>query len=88
MGNIGLQLANMCFNLGMKVIYSNRRKNALARTEFGHVGLEELYARSDCLVLTCPLTEETRGLVDKRAFGMMKYGVLLVNVGELLLYPF
>ncbi|MEV6020171.1 2-hydroxyacid dehydrogenase [Streptomyces sp. NPDC051997] len=44
--------------------------------------LPSLLARADAVVLTLPLTEETRGLVDAAFLGRMKDGAVLVNVGR------
>lgn len=42
--------------------------------------LAELLAASDIVAIACPLTEDTRGLLDDKAFSLMKPGALLVNV--------
>jgi phosphoglycerate dehydrogenase-like enzyme len=42
--------------------------------------LPELLATSDVVGIGCPLTPETRGLLDDKAFSQMKRGALLVNV--------
>jgi phosphoglycerate dehydrogenase-like enzyme len=42
--------------------------------------LPELLAASDVVAIGCPLTPETRGLFDDKAFSAMKRGALLVNV--------
>lgn len=44
--------------------------------------LERLYAESDALVITCPLTPSTRGMLNDAAFGKMKDGVVLVNIAR------
>jgi phosphoglycerate dehydrogenase-like enzyme len=80
LGNIGLQLAIMCSYLGMKVIYSNRSPREDIPKDIEYVSREEFWKRSDAIVLTCPLTEETKGLVGKEVLGKMKDGVVLVNV--------
>jgi phosphoglycerate dehydrogenase-like enzyme len=48
--------------------------------------LPELLAASDVVAIGAPLTEQTRGLLDDKAFGAMKRGALLVNVtrGEII----
>ena len=69
----------MCSFLGMKVIYYNRSKSS---TQFEYVTKEELYERSDVVLVLTPLTEETRHLINKESLGMMKDGVILVNVCE------
>lgn len=81
LGNIGQQLARMCGDLGMKVIYHNRSRKPDVPFEWVQT-VEELYARSDCLVLTCPLNESTRGMINRQAIEKMKDGVIIVNIGE------
>jgi hypothetical protein len=71
-------LADMCAALGMNIIYTSRHRKDVP---YEHVGLDELYARADCVVLTCPLTEETKGMINREAISKMKDGVVLVNVG-------
>lgn len=44
--------------------------------------LHEAYARTDALVLACPLTETTRGLIDATAFDTLSPGTVLVNVAR------
>ncbi|GJF34608.1 2-hydroxyacid dehydrogenase [Kitasatospora sp. NE20-6] len=44
--------------------------------------LHEFLARCDYLVLTCPLTDETRGMIDKAAFDALKPGAVLINVSR------
>jgi D-3-phosphoglycerate dehydrogenase / 2-oxoglutarate reductase len=46
------------------------------------LALDDLLARSDIVVLCCPLTEETRGLIDRRRIGLMRPGALIVNVAR------
>jgi D-3-phosphoglycerate dehydrogenase len=46
------------------------------------VGLDELFADADVVSLHCPLTPETRNLVDAERLGAMKPGALLVNVSR------
>jgi D-3-phosphoglycerate dehydrogenase len=43
------------------------------------VAKDELFTRADAITAHTPLTAETRGIVDDRAIGLMKKGVLLVN---------
>lgn len=79
LGNIGLQVAQMCSALGMNVIYSSRGKKDVP---YGYRSFDGLLSEADCVVLTCPLNKETEGLMCKRTFGMMKDGSILVNVCE------
>ncbi|MGB5558350.1 MAG: NAD(P)-dependent oxidoreductase, partial [Paracoccaceae bacterium] len=44
--------------------------------------LDDLLTRADILALCCPLTEETRGLIDAAALARMQPGAILVNVAR------
>lgn len=78
LGNLGSSLARMCSALGFRVVYNTRTPRSDAPYEY--VSLEDLWARSDAIVLACPLTSSTRGLVCKDTIARMKDGVILVNV--------
>ncbi|WP_396612126.1 D-2-hydroxyacid dehydrogenase [Haloferax sp. S1W] len=45
-------------------------------------GLHDAYAHSDYVVIACPLTEATRGLIDADAFKSMAPDTVLVNIGR------
>lgn len=81
MGNIGRGVARTVQTLGCKVIfYSASGKSSC--TEYERVEFDELLARSDILSLHCPLSDRTRGLIDKEAFSKMKKSAILVNVAR------
>ena len=44
--------------------------------------LDELYHRSDIISLHCPLTEETRYLINDQSIDKMKDGVMIINTGR------
>ncbi|WP_069299267.1 NAD(P)-dependent oxidoreductase [Neptunicoccus sediminis] len=81
-GNIGTALAGMAQNgFGMSVISHTRSPDKLPET-VESVSLPELLKRADILVLSCPLTDATRGLIDRAAIQSMKSGAILVNVAR------
>ena len=82
-GKIGSLVARImhgfgCRLLGYDVVPSEECR-ALGMT---YVPLETLWAEADILSLHAPLTPATRHLVDARAIGLMKPGVMLVNTGR------
>lgn len=45
-------------------------------------GVHDAFARSDYIVVACPLTEATRGLIDANAFKSMEPDTVLINIGR------
>jgi phosphoglycerate dehydrogenase-like enzyme len=83
-GPIGQQLGAVLKLLGLKVV-AVRRRATPAGEGIASVGLDELpgiLPRTDWLVLACPLTERTRGLVDAQALALLPAGAHLVNVAR------
>jgi D-lactate dehydrogenase len=79
-GRIGRIFINICRGFGMKVIAYDHFPARDSDIEY--VSLDELFASSDVISLHCPLTEETRHLIDSSAIGKMKKGVVIVNTQE------
>lgn len=80
MGKIGARIAKDLSNLGMSIIYNNRRQ--VAESPYEYVSLDDLYTRADAIVLACPLTDATRHILNKESFRKMKDGVIVVNIGK------
>ncbi|WP_071135278.1 2-hydroxyacid dehydrogenase [Millionella massiliensis] len=83
-GKIARILIRILRGFGMEVLgYDLYPDEAFAR-EVGmrYVTLDELYAQSDIISLHCPLTEQTRYLIDSSAIERMKPGVVLINTGR------
>lgn len=74
-GRIGRQTGRIAAALGMEVLaYSPHPGDDPV-----YVSLEQLYARSDVIALHCPLTPETREMINRESIGKMKDGVILLN---------
>jgi glyoxylate reductase len=85
LGRIGRAVARRARGFGMHVVYAQRTRldEPLARAlGVAHVDLDELFTRSDIVTLHCPLTPETRGLVDAARLAKMKLGSVLVNTAR------
>lgn len=81
MGNIGRGVARVAQAMGCKVIFYSASGKSTC-TEYERVELDALLAQSDILSLHCPLSDRTRGLINKEAFSKMKKSAILVNVAR------
>lgn len=81
MGNIGRNVARIAEAFGCEVIFYSASGQS-ACTEYRRVELAELLVQSDVLSLHCPLSERTRGLINKEAFSKMKQSAILINVAR------
>ncbi|MCE9561846.1 MAG: D-glycerate dehydrogenase [Planctomycetes bacterium] len=84
MGRIGRQVAKRARGFDMTVLYHNRTKSDEAEIALGarYATRDELLANSDYIVLTVPLTAETRGMIGRKELAMMKPTATLVNVAR------
>jgi phosphoglycerate dehydrogenase-like enzyme len=72
LGEIGTEVARLAEAFGMNVLSTRR-----------NVGdLDTLLPQADSVVITLPLTDETRGMFDRRRIALMKPGAILVNIGR------
>jgi phosphoglycerate dehydrogenase-like enzyme len=86
-GDIGRAAAARLRPLGVAILALRRRpqlsaEDALASETLSPDGLLDLMARADDVVVTAPLTPQTRGLVGREAIAAMKTTAVLINVGR------
>lgn len=84
MGRIGSMTARRAKGFNMRVLYHNRSRKEDIEQELGveYAEMDRLFAESDYISLHVPLTEETRGMIDKEAIAKMKKGVIIVNTAR------
>lgn len=85
LGRIGRLVARRAAAFGMKILYhgKNRKPEAEKETGAGFCGaLGDLVGRCDVVSLHCPLTDETRHLVDAALLEKFKPGSFLINTGR------
>ena len=84
MGRIGRQVAKRAHGFGMTVLYHNRTRSDEAEVALGatYATKDELLSTADYVVLTVPLTAETRGLIGRAELARMKPTATLVNVAR------
>lgn len=84
MGDIGRRIAARARAFGMKILYCNRRplEPALALGAEYRETPQALVRDVDVLVLACPATDETRGLVNAELLAAARPGLVLVNIAR------
>jgi glyoxylate reductase len=84
MGRIGRQVAKRARGFDMTVLYHNRTRDEAAESALGasYVSKEHLLRAADFVVLTVPLTPETRGLIGAAELARMKPTAVLVNAAR------
>lgn len=84
MGRIGRQVAKRANGFGMNVLYHNRNRSDEAEIVLGakYATKQQLLATADYVVLTLPLTPDTRGFIGRGELARMKPTATLVNVAR------
>lgn len=85
LGAIGTRVAEVGQVFGMTVLGTKRNPEdggEAADEVYGSDDLHIVLAQSDYVVLACPLTEETRGLIGIEEFDVMKSDAVLVNIAR------
>ena len=82
LGNIGKRVAAIAQAFGMKVLaYTSKRVEDLPSGIIKRT-MAELLAESDVVSLHCPLTPDTRHLINRETIGRMKPSAILINTGR------
>ena len=81
-GNTGRATAAIAAAMGMDIaVYTSKSKDMLP-DGYRKVDLDTLFATSDVVSLHCPLTPDTKGLVDSRRLASMKPSAILINTSR------
>jgi D-3-phosphoglycerate dehydrogenase len=83
-GNIGRDVVSLVAPFGMRVLAHDpyARAEDLAPLGVQLVDLDTLFRESDFVSVNCPLTEQTRHIVDARLLGLMKPTSYLINTAR------
>ena len=85
-GDIGRACATRLKAMGMKILALRRTAPAAADSlvdkYYGPEGLVDMIAQCDYIVVTAPLTPETRGMLGAKEFAAMKPSAVVINVGR------
>ena len=78
-GRIGQTTGRIAKAMGMTVLASGSRPTDAGREIAEYVDRDTLFAKSDVVVLHCPLFPETAGMINRETIAKMKPGVILIN---------
>ncbi|MBR2134451.1 MAG: 2-hydroxyacid dehydrogenase [Eubacterium sp.] len=79
-GRIGRIFIDICKGFGMRVIAYD--KFPAKNSEIEYVSTEKIFEESDIISLHCPLTDETKHMIDEAAIAKMKKGVVIINTSR------
>ena len=83
LGNIGSTVARIAAAFGMKVLaFTSKPQEALPAYITRAQSLDQVFSESDAVSLHCPLTDDTRGMVDARRLALMKPTAMLINTSR------
>jgi len=77
LGRIGTKIAEIAQEKGFKVIYWNRTKK---NTNFKQVDFDDIFSKSNIIVLQVKSTKETQGIVKNKNLDSVKEGAIIINV--------
>ena len=79
-GKIGRIFIDICRGFGMDIIAYDKFPSEINGVE--NVALEELFRRSDIISLHCPLTDESKHMINADSIRLMKKGVVIINTSR------
>lgn len=79
-GELGQGVERMARQIGMQVMIA-RRRGATGDNDDRH-DFEEVLRKADVISLHCPLTDDTRNLINSETLEMMKVGAILINTAR------
>lgn len=82
LGDIGSHVARIAQAFDMNVIAFRKNPAQTKDSNIEMVSLEDVFRKSDVISLHCPLTDETRELINRDRLSWMKSNALLLNTGR------
>ena len=82
LGNIGSRVAQIALAFGMKVKAFTSKAAETLPEGIQKADMQELFSSSDVLSLHCPLTDNTKHLINAETIGLMKKTAIVINTGR------
>lgn len=83
-GKIGAAFARIMNGFGCKIIAYDLVENSelIEQININYLPINELFKNSDIISICCPLNQDTKYLINKDSFSIMKKGVVLINTAR------
>ncbi|MBE7171610.1 MAG: 2-hydroxyacid dehydrogenase [Williamsia sp.] len=81
-GAIGQLIAKLIENYPCQIAYYDPYIDAAAFPSYQQLGLEELFSTSDIVSVHLPVTGDTKGMIDRKLFSLMRPHALFVNTAR------
>ena len=81
-GHIGQAMAKVALAFGMKVVICPHKMDTKLPKEYEKAKLNDVFSTCDIVSLHCPLTSETKEMVNSFRLSLMKQGAILINTGR------
>ncbi len=82
-GSIGHSVANLAHAFSMRtLVYTRTKPSACNLSNIDFCNLDDIFSNADVISLHCPLTPETRELINAPRLAQMKSSALLINTGR------
>ena len=82
-GRIGRRVGELAHALGMKVLACDSiQENPPPYAPFSWANLDDIAIQSDVITLHCPLTERSRGLINRQFLSQVKPSCILINTAR------
>lgn len=84
LGKIAKEVGKILRGFGMNVLAYDlyQDKEFAEKHDVKYTSLDEIYAKSDIISLHCPLTDQTKYIINDESIAKMKQGVMLINTGR------
>ncbi|MCT4628127.1 D-2-hydroxyacid dehydrogenase [Halodesulfovibrio sp.] len=82
-GNTGNNVARIANGFGMNILaYAPRPKPLPKYSNFNYAELSDVLAQSDIVTLHCPLTEDTKHIINEASLKIMKQDAIIINTAR------
>lgn len=84
LGRIGTGIAERAKGFKMKILYYDivRKKELEEKLNLEYRNLDDLLKESDFIIISVPLTNETKGMISEKEFSLMKKSAFLINIAR------